>query len=245
MAVDFRAQGADESATSNLIACPVDDGLIYFGYYGGTEELTIRNLADGTRLSVLVGGPTISPAFISCKAFSKYLQTPYLEPSDATFMCVARVTDTQADNAHRPVFGATYGTMVNPPGGGPRTGGLLMYDSVIGIIRGQGDDQNDSQNRVIAPVDVTSFRMYALRLSDKVYMDELTGGATQTPTTFDQPPRQPSGLSLRIGSSNSVAFQGTCDVAFGALWNRKLTDVELNTILLFVRSYLSDKGITV
>jgi hypothetical protein len=53
-------------------------------------------------------------------------------------------------------------------------------------------------------------------------------------------------VKFRFGSYGQAGYTGTCDVAWGAIYNRVLTDTEVDTTYQFVKSYLAAKrGITI
>ncbi len=251
MATILTVTGADFSANSVGFIAPVADGLVGWWYLGGTEAETKRDRA-GIANATLGGSPTINDGYVSFRGLDDgdYLQTSVMETDEITIMCVAKSSDTFADGNHKPMFISNYGT--DSGSGGALIGASIYVDggtAPAGTVRLGGGQNNSgsytayvSTNFSTTNVAVWNFYSGTMTAAGGTGSRILTNSTTdQTNNTSPAYPRRSNTVrAFRIGAAYA-SFNGTCDVAFAAIYNRVLTPAEVETVYQAVKTRLAAK----
>lgn len=248
--------GADFSANSVGFIAPVSSGLRGWFYLGGTVAETQQDRA-GIANATLAGSPTLHDGYVSFGGYGtgQWLQTAIAETSEITLLCVAKTSAALAADATRPMFVGNYGA---DAGNGGVTIGAAIYISAgtppQGTVRLAGGQNNNGTKQgnisaTFSTTDVTVWQFYAGRMEQT---DASTSAANNARKLFNKTtaqtgttnayPRVPHSINLlRGGSGSSSQFGGSCDLAFMAVYNRVLTDAEVETIYQAVKTRLAGK----
>lgn len=252
MATVLTISGADFSANSVGYLAPVSNGLLGLWFLGGSVAETQLDRA-GIANAVLAGSPTIGNGYVSFRGLDDgdYLQTSVMETDEITIMCVAKSSDTFADGNHKPMFISNFGT--DSGSGGALIGASIYVDggtAPAGTVRLGGGQNNSGSytaytSTTFSTSNVATWNFY----SGTMTAAGGTGSRILTNSTTDQtnntspayPRRSNTVRAFRIGASHSASFNGTCDVAFAAIYNRVLTPAEVETVYQAVKTRLAAK----
>lgn len=248
--------GADFSANAVGFIPPVADGLLGWFYLGGTIAETQRDragIADG----VLAGNPTISAGYVTFSGYSsgQRMQTSIVETANITLLTVARSSDAFAAGATKPMFLSNYGA---DPGNSNLLIGASLYveggtPPAMLVRMGGGQNNNGTiqgqVNTNITTADGTGWNFYAGSMAATSSNTAATGNArklynstTDQSHTTSNYPRVPHTVNtFRVGAAYNANFSGFCDVAFAAIYNRVLSDAEVETIYQAVKARLAAK----
>jgi hypothetical protein len=244
-----RVAGADFSAVAGGFIPPIAEGLKYWNFFGGDAAKSARNLAPGGAAAALVNSPAISPSYVSLGGASQsgaaYIETGVAETAALTYLLVSRATADMAVQGNRPMLIGNYNFAASPKG-------AALYDVVATIIRADAAYTDGATiSSATTDINVTSGQLAAWNFKAasfgnatprKVYNKTLGASATSGAET-----RQRSlntAATIRVGTSLSGLF-GPNDQAFAAVYNRQLTDAEIETIYQFVKTYLAARSITI
>jgi len=248
--------GADFSANAVGFIPPVADGLAGWFYLGDTIAETQRDragIADG----VLVGSPTINAGYVSFNGYSsgQRMQTSIVETANITLLTVARSSDAFSSGATKPMFVTNYGA--DPGHSNLLIGASIYVDGgtpPAALVRlGGGQDNNGTVqgqvNTVLTTADATIWNFYAGSLAATSSDTAATGNArklynsttAQTGTSSNYPRVPHTVNTFRVGAAYNANFSGFCDIAFAAIYNRVLSDAEVETIYQAVKTRLAGK----
>lgn len=264
MGVRIVVKDADFSDNAVGYIAPVPEGLEYLNFFGGSTAKLQRNLAPGKPAGVVVGAPTINAISAVFTHLTNYIQTSAPDAHNKTLFAVARTLLPKAEGI---VISNSRSARSTGPAGLPTTTGttLMFRTSVepnaglIGeqMIAAQWDGVTDTSSLpngvsiIGRPLGVISALVGRTNNGDGQLattkfrkVDDKTTGLKNVSSfsgaVFDL------GGAYRIGSTYA-AFAGTAptEILFAAIWNRDLTDAEVETMYQAVKSYYSRRGIVI
>jgi hypothetical protein len=257
MGLSIVVKGADFSNGAVGYIPPVPDGLQYLNIFGGEGVNQGRNLAIGKNGAEVIGAPVIGQNSATFVPLTSYIQTPVTDSESVTLMVVARSPVPRANTllvsnylSNRKVAsGTTSGTsLMMRPQSAPNA--EQTYEE-MGAAEWDGTNSASSNFRAaamlmpIGGIQALVGRREGGAASKWRRVDNKTAktSALSTPipgTVFDlgQPYRVGSGYTQY---SNSVGPE----VFFAAIWDRALTDAEVEAMYQAVRAYYSGRGIVI
>lgn len=256
MGIAITAAGVDASENAIGFILPIDmTGLEYLNYFGGDATRTARNLADGGDPGIVVGSPTYDASDTLFTPGTNYVQTTVTETADKTIIAVV---NPQAD-ANGTICGNYRGNRVGDAG-------VLVFSNAMYYQSTTGGDGkvtplwqdggwNETPGSASSSVaisignsmDVGSWYCLAGRTASnvrKIFNKTTSQSATSgTTTTVDI-----ASSTYQVGSMpNSAGFTSPPKIAFLCIFNRALTDSEIDTMYTTVKAYLAglDTPITI
>lgn len=244
--------GADFSAHSAGYLPPVATGLLGWWFLGGSVAETQQDRA-GIANAVLAGSPTVNNGYVSFGGYAagQWLETAVMETDDITLLTVARSADTFVDGTHKPMFLGNYGS--DSGSGGALIGASIYIDGgtpPAGTLRFATGQNNSGTytahtSTTFSTTNVTTWNFYAGKAAQaggagsKKLINSTTDQSNAAVPTY--PRRSNTVRPFRIGAGHNSSFGGICDVAFAALYNRVLSDEEIETIYQAVKTRLAAK----
>ena len=235
---------------------PVPEGLLYWGYLNGSLEKVGRNLAPNGRPVSVVGTPEVSGGGVILD-INRYIQTEVRQTPSMTLIAVGRPV---TDGAEQGMFISNYTSA--------RPGVIAGVSSGVSLYCG-GDDPGDGKFKVNANVSSFSGLSGAPSI---IRQATLNGLEVSKPAflamTFDESEKitrlynlstgaraQTAGFTesvdigvtpFRIGASPLTSYPNRPkQLHFAAIYNRKLSDAELQLIYTEVKKYLALNGVDV
>jgi hypothetical protein len=230
-------KGADYSLNSVKFTPPVSTGLQGWWYLGGLTgddaptalARTTKNLAGTSAAMTAVGSPVISTGYVTLDA-THSLDTTILETMDFSWVFLVLPTAILGK------FGGHYvsssrSTMMATSNVTTTVQSLTPRDT------GSGTTTQQQLGLLTLGAGFTAMRMLCCTMNGATgagTMRDLTGGTTATPVTL---------TSTRVVASPTIGFQlggaGATGVRLGfvAVYNRALSNAELDAIHTFVAKY--------
>ena len=239
-------QNIDAETDSAKLYLPVTDGLQYIMLGTDSVKKATHNFAPRKRDGQGIGAVSIVDNVAKFVSQSAYLQTDVAETADFTAIFVVKTDDTLAASATRAVV---FGTFESLPKNGETTktyGSIVYFNSAtqISLIAGRGTTVANTLNgNVVLTTNPKQYQLYVARVDATTNMIKNITAATIN-TKNDATVRMTTIANYRIGSSYA-AFNGHCQLPFVALYNRALTDVEVDSVAKTVRRIMLKKGITI
>lgn len=240
--------GVDASANSIGFAPPVSSGLVGWFHLGGTAAESVRNRAYGGAAGVSVGPPTFSAGYASSTGNTQRISTTLHDTAAITLLVVAKSNAAFNSITTRPTIIGTYASEAGGIAGAAIQ--VLSTPSVAPAATVAITASRDSAGLPIqtpASVAVANFSNWtflagvvqsgAVADGRKIY-DKTNGtSGVATPATA----RLPNVASFITLMNMTSLVQGAVDVAWGAIYNRALTEAEIDKIKPFVAKRLLDK----
>lgn len=209
------------------IATPAAQASAWY-LMGGTQDATLRNLADPTRPATPSKAlPVVAPGYVTLggNAADAQIATGVAEPNDFTLFMVARAS------AGTDSIRAISSFVSNPA-----AGASLRFSSGS-ILAGRQTDAFSTA--VLAVPDRTTWALYVARFtrSGEIYFADLTRGRTATVTTAAQ---VPSTVPFSLGSNPGAPAAGaTADMALAAIYPLALSEAQIGEVAAFIRSEMA------
>lgn len=263
MGVRIVVKDADFSDNAVGYIAPVPDGLEYLNFFGGSAARLQRNLAPGKPAGVMVGTPTINANSAVFTPLTHYIQTSAPDTNNKTMFVVTRAPLPKGSCM---LLSNSRSARTTGPAGLPTTTATsLMFttqDPDPGevselLFAAQWDGATDASSvpttvplhnipvgAYSALIGRTNAGAGLLATTKYRKIDNKTTGAKNsasfTGAVFDL------AGTFRIGSSYAV-YPNTvpAEILFAAIWNRELTDVEIETMYQAVKSYYLRRGIVI
>lgn len=250
----LKVDGVDYSANAIGFVPPIDaTGLVYLNYFGGNATRTARNLASGGTAGVVVGDPTENTNDTTFTPGTNYVQTAVSETADKTIIAAVKPL-TDANSA---IVGNYKGNRVGDSGvlgfGNalyflPTTGGDNLVSpnwQDAGWSEVSGSASNSISTSITNNCAVGTYYCLVGRTASNVrkIFNKTTGASAQSgnTTTVDL-----AVTNYQIGSMPTpTGFTAANTIAFVAIFQRALTDTEINTFYDYLKTYLSTKSITI
>lgn len=234
---------------SNIIANPDGwnppfsmNGLVYAGIYG--RGSVSKNYAPGGIDAVVFGAPVVSDHFALLSEFD-YLDTNIPTSKAATLIAVVKKTAS----ADRQFIISSYA--------GSNYGKSLLIDPPNARLTGYSHYKGN--NSAGAPVNTAIGSWYPMSDADgrpalvfhrdtgqQLSLGDMTGNKvvnTQTPgdaTAYVDPT-----LKFKIGHSNSNYKSSPTSIAAAMIYDRALSDAELEGVYQYFKAYFSRRGISI
>lgn len=223
-------------------ALPITSGKVGEYALGGSLNKSSVNKAGGSNL-LSVGSPTINQ-YSALLSQGNHFNTQLTPTLDSTIIVVAK----------RPAAGAIFVGNMDTQESATLNGDNLQYTFPGGNSTHLTGSSNGTLGAVgvainLAAIDTTNFRMFAYRVLRST-ADQQTVSAYLTANTLTNGGPNPTGkqsapafASFRIGngSKNNSSYAGSTEIAYVAVYNRILTDAELNSNYAFLKNYFSGK----
>lgn len=243
---DIISIGADYSANAAAFDMPAPGNCLFWSFFGGSVAQSIRNLARGQADATQYGGFSagdISAAKLSVKSGARAIRTANIDTAEGTIFIAARNTDALAATATQPCFVAS--------GSGGTSGGIRFFPTNSTTVNfAVGSSVAGGGSSLTVP-SVSDWRLYCATYgeiitgSDNILYD-LTGG-TNSPNNHGAGGVRVLGVvPVTFGSAapgSSIA--GTAEIAFGAHYNTRLTQAQMDAVAARARAVLSLRGVTV
>ena len=249
----LKVDGVDYSANAIGFVPPIDaTGLVYLNYFGGDATRTARNLASGGTAGVVVGDPTENTNDTTFTPATNYVQTAVSEVADKTIIAVVKPL-TAANSA---IVGNYLGERVGDSGV-TVLGNVLYFqytggDNLVtpnwqeaGWSGVAGSASNSIPTVITNNCAVGTYYCLVGRTASNVrkILNKTTGASTQNAntTTVDL-----ANTNYQIGSMpTAIGFTAANTIAFVAIFQRALTDTEVDTFYNYLKTYLATKSITI
>ena len=248
MTTIFAINGMDGSANSIAFAPPVSNGLLAWFHMGGTAGATTRNRADGQADGSIAGTVTYSSGYFTSSNQNNRLDTTILQTEAATLLCVARSGAAFNSISTRPTLVGSYSShLTGVQGAALQVTGTPSSAPAATVALTAS--RNNSGVPVMTPASLTvaDFSQWtflagvvkagAVSNARAIYDKTNGNSAFATPATgrlFD------ATNPIRFGNMSSLVY-GTNDMAWGAYYNRDLSEEEIDQIYTFVKKRLGDK----
>ncbi len=253
MGTNILVPGADFSASAVGFNAAVESGLKGLWFFNRGVRASAKNLALGGVDAEAFGTPSDQGAFLRFKGGQSFFQTAVADTEALTHIVAIKSTDTMADEAHSPMYLSNFGSGSKAGYVASSLSGASIYNpqsSTLATMSGSRytDGTNTAITSAGASIAVTSAANWSLLASrirsDRSQRDNLTT-VTAAAANFASQARVLAAGDFRIGSSYSLSWQGQCDIAAVAMYDRYITDAELSTMATQIRNVLAHLGITV
>ncbi|MEX0296544.1 hypothetical protein AAH995_24975 [Pseudomonas putida] len=261
MGLRLTVQGADYSKLAPNFAAAVPGGLEYLNFFGGFKESLSRNLAPGGAPGVVVGNPQVGADSATFTQMQDYIQTLVKDSANKTVMAVGKSPSPPAQNI-----------LVSNYRGQRQNAGAGWENSTLGrtltfaasTVEGTDNEQffsthwNGSTGASSTTVNSSISARPAGRVSCLVGRSNNAGGAIATEKTVRIDNKTDGlfketkfsnavfdlGAEFRIGGAYIVLSAASAqEVHFVAVWNRYLTDAEVESMYKQVSAYYRRRGI--
>lgn len=250
MTTIFAIAGIDGAANSIGFAPPVSDGLVGWFHIGGTSAASIRNRAENGADAVVAGSPVFSTGYGTFDGPTNRLDTTILDTTAITYLAVAKSSQNFAVSTQRPMIVGAYGAI-----GAQFWGSCLIVTGTPSAapaatiaVHGGRDDGASGSLIYSASLTVADFSAWTFLAGStkaeaavggrKIY--DKTNGTSATATPATARVAHPS-RTVQLGAASSGLIDGTADVAWAAIYNRELSEAEIDKIYAFVKRRLADK----
>lgn len=255
MGLELRSSTIDASNNAIGWVCPIDaTGLVYANFFGGTATTTARNLAfEGEEVEV-VGNPVENAKYTLFKPGVNFVRTASLETADKTLIIVCRPV---SENKSRII--GTYR--------GDRPGNEAVLSNGVNIWLGLGTTTGD--NLLTATYDDAGWsgtlgsisNSIPISLDNSVSVGQwccLIGKTTSNVRKFFNKTANVSATSANttqvdlsasayeIGSTRGfTGYDSNIDLAFAAIFERALSDVEITKMYDFLKAYMASYALPI
>lgn len=213
---------------------PVADALEYINFFADGTDPT-RNLAPGKPAVSSVGSPQITGNALIVTTGAKYLITHVSDVAEQTYLAVA-APDTSFAGSQQLIgnySGEDGGVVLRFNGSSPANNSL--FSSVSGGFK-----------EASRSMSTTGARLLIGRRSFSANVQELYTGNGTTTRSLDGQAMDASPNSIRVGSTHtSAVFGNLTPIYAAAIWNRRLTDAEIETVRSYMLRYFTIKGVPV
>jgi hypothetical protein len=257
MGLSIVVKGADFSNGAVGYIPPVPNGLQYLNIFGGEGINQGRNLALGKSGAEVVGAPVVGQNSATFVPLTSYIQTSVADSDSITMMVVARSPVPRANTMivsnygsnRKAASGTTFATsLMMRPQSAPNA--EQTYEE-MGASEWDGANSSSSNFRAasmlrpIGGIQALVGRREGVATSKWRRVDNKTAktSAVSTPiagTVFDL------GQPYRVGCGYTQygSLVGP-EVFFAAIWDRALTDAEVETMYQAVKAYYAGRGIVI
>ena len=236
-------------APNGFVVPPVSRGLRAWFTFDTDPGSFGRNRARGQPNAKIVGSPIAYATHGRFKGLQNYLQTQIADSDEITIMVVGRAVITPTSVADGALLvGGYVGTSQTPGITGNATCGNLFFNNGTTVIasasRNGGAGTSSAGSVTVAGTSPTSWAIRAMRAKtgDVTKVFDLTAGVSNVGTSVLQ--RVLSDTKIRIGSA-TVDFAGECDISVVGIWDKYLTDVEIEQNAVPMRNRMQRLGISV
>lgn len=235
-------QTADYSFASMGLDVPVTSGLEYLNFFGvdASAAYTGLNLEIDKPGVSIIGAPVVGQGFITTTNGLNNIISGLQDQAEVTMLIVARDTDFG-------VSGGGVGYVMGNYSGSTLIGhgsGCYFQSNRLNGLAGYNNSGADAPLQPQAPVpDGTSFNFYAVRFGASIArVDNMTTAQNGTANVLY--PRAVTQNFYHIGGANAAPGPvRTVDLAFGAIYSRALSSVEVGLMYGFVQPACAQQGI--
>lgn len=219
---------------------PVVEGLQYWSFFGGDASQSLKNWggADGA----LQGDPDYHTGWTRFGPGER-INMVFTDTAEFSLMAVGKTPDDGSAAALRPQFMTNHnGSSVSDPG--RNGGGVGLYGSAATTLSGRAGTWNGTSNQT------GELTLPGVNLAVWGYMEFVMGAGNRhlchrtqslrVDGTYSSE-RDPISVPFRIGGGFSVPG-GNTDLAFAAIYARRLTDDELDAVYACVQTNLLQPG---
>lgn len=244
MTLIIRATGSDVDFSSNALGgvlTSIRTGLVGEYAFGGTLTESRTNWANPDLPLLAVGSPTVGVSSVACSPGNGF-DTQLKETGDLTVIAVGYSTyagfATAISNFNGTNAGQSFGLFLNA-----QTGKVHVQAHL-------SDNVTTIQNQLDMATPNGEHRMVAGRIGSGTgfahYNDQYKNG-THTSNKLMTSGTRGTNASHNIGIGSYVSgsgFPGTVTLAAALIYNRLLSDGELDTVYSQVRAAMSYRGVT-
>lgn len=258
MGLSIVVKGADFSKGAVGYIPPVPEGLQYLNIFGDSTIGQGRNLAVGKPAAEVIGSPVVGANSVTLTPLTSFIQTQAADSESMTLMVIARSPVPRGNtmfisnysSARKSASGTTLATsLMMRPQSAPSAEqsyeemGAAEWD---GSSAASSNFRSASLLRPIGGIQAMVGRREGVAAAKFRKYDNKTSkqSASSTPipgTIFDL------GQPYRIGCGYANYGSGLVgpEVFFAAIWDRALTDAEVETMYQAVKAYYAGRGIVI
>jgi hypothetical protein len=242
-----QASGFDASLDGGPFLPPITDGLVYWGFLGGSKDASVYNHAPGqTGLATVLGAPTYSTGYAGLQGGVAQFATLAPDTSDQTILVVAQDTDTDAAAATRPFFVSNFNSPAVANASRSATG-VSLYVTGTGIVtfssaRWDGTAANSGAINLSGNT-LSQWNYFEAYCSNtqRQLRNRTQSLVINTPASIA---RDPGTATYRIGG-NAVQTTGKSNIALVAIYSRVLASAELDQLYATIKAIMALRGIVV
>ena len=247
MTTIIRTENSQEAYATKFIPV-VSTGLVAWDYLFDNANKATRNLLDFTSLGSAVGSPTIDKNGATFDGMNgKYIQTTIAEKKDFTVLAVITSNDTLDSATTRPYFLTTLGgTAISNPARSSVGSSLFAGGSnTINFSSARYNNTTSTANSAIKSVAINyaKWNFVVGRAGDTyAHLWNLTDNVNSGSPELANLPRDLSTGKYKLGkrTTTNLSAEGKSNLAFFAIYDRILSDAEVQKIYEQVQFYLSD-----
>jgi hypothetical protein len=241
--------GVDAADNSIGFAPPVSSGLVGWFHIGTDATSSIRNRASGGSAASVAGSPTFSSGYGSFSSTANRIDTANADTAATTLLVVARSSDDFSVSTERPLLLGAYNAIGSDfYGSGIMVTGTPSSAPAATVVFRAGRDVASVSTMASASITVSDLSEWtflaggcpaAAAATGRVIYDKTNGTSNVASVATDRivhPSR-----THQIGAASSSLVQGGSDVAWAAIYNRLLSEAEIDKIYIFVKRRLADK----
>jgi len=259
MGLRLTVKGADFSQSAIGYIAAVPSGLEYLNFFGGNAESLGRNLAPDKERGIVIGAPTVKDSSVVFTQMQHYIQTRVKDSAAKTIMAIGRSPDPTG----QVMLVSNYRS--NRPGAATLTNGVTLSFAAStsaglineGFIASHWDGSTPASSTFVS---ANILARPAGGINTLVARKNNNGGSAAATKTIRTDNKTANlfkettfanavfdlGSELRIGSGylalNAVAVQ---EMFFVAIWDRFLSDAEVQAMYAQVSAYYLKRGINV
>lgn len=256
MGLVLRASGANFEANAVSYLPPVPEGLLYWGFLNDSLAKLGRNFAPEGRPVSVVGTPEVSSSGAVLDV-NRYIQTEVRQTPSMTLIAVGRPVSDGAEQgmfisnytSARPgvIAGTSFGVSLYCGGDDAETG-LFKISANVSSFSGVSGAPSTLRQATLSNLDITKPAFLALTFdgSERIVRayNLSTGVSSQAPAFTEA---VDIGVTpFKVGASPLTSYPNRPKHQhFAAIYNRKLSDVELGLIYTRMKAYLGTRGVIV
>ncbi|MCZ9638572.1 hypothetical protein [Pseudomonas putida] len=235
------------------IAPPVANGLVgWFNFDTDVSRFNFNRAIDGVNAS-LIGSPTLGNGFGTFTSLSAYLQTDISETDEMTIIALCKSNGiipggaSAGGDASTPAFVTNYIGQAVTPGYTGNALGLGIFATSPTVLTGFASRDNGSGGVTVAgasamPEVIANWGIRGVRVTNALTtVFNRTLGIEAGSTVNNK--RVRNNKKIMIGST-TTAFGGKADISTVAIYQRALSNEEIDKIAAFMRIRAARFGIS-
>lgn len=243
------ANNLDLSAVATGYILPVKDGAQYWNFFNGEANIT-RNLVPGKPAATKVGSPVVNAQSVTLSNLANYINTNVAQTEEMTILTIGEVTAASGNFVHW----SNYGSPITN-GGTALTSVDFVRQSIttgnptLNLAYSADNFATRSQLSygVTSGADTVKLRAIAAAFSQSgmtTRLRDLTNNKSQVQATPAGGVLAKAGTIL-LGSHYTAVESSTGKLYMCAIYNRALSDAEINTAYAAVKSFYAGLDIIV
>lgn len=231
------------------VILPVSDGLQYFNLFNDGSQLG-RNFASGKPAATVVGSPAVNTENITVTNLGNYINTNVAQGQEMTIITIGKPTAASGNFVHW----SNYGSAITNGGSGLTSTDFARASVSTGnpsISLSYSDDSFATRKTLTYGVSSGADTVKLRAIASVFSQSRMTSRIRDLTNAKVASNAIPAGGVLSVagtillGSHYTNVEGSTGNLYAGMIFNRALSDSEIDTLYTSLKSYYSGKGISV